>query len=365
MIQGMKVGRDRLPGPERRDMEEEILLGNVDVDDLSRRYDAARLLVVRTIRDLTGAGGDPLGRWSAMCTQARHLLAQGVTPDDKALGQAHGFPPFVVAREVAHIKAQASQPEPSAPEAATPAETVVASDPFADVGPVWLRGDHADVVFAHSTGGSRRPALEYLSGMFATGGAHRQRAIEFQENVFRFATTGWVPRDNLEKFKRTRLLAFRVFKHRLYCRLVTVEDAASGQRRRMLVLLSAHEKKQDRTPREETDRAHAIYEAWAARMEGQGHGLSSNPEEPDPLQAIRDGAPDLVESATVRLMQDLQAIVRDAMRREGMNEETLARSMGVTREDVEQILWDTTTPLARLVQAAVAAGISLGGREAE
>lgn len=352
----------QLQGASRRALDMDVILNDVvDVNVLAKRHGVTPSYAYHAIQAL-GDLATVLERYSSLEDELRRLIAAGDKPDDRALADRYGFrEPKFVSRESAHLRSEIAAP-PKAPKTVTKPTESIRTEFEASSDDTFYKGSWADVVFARSLSGTRMPAQEYLQGLYDEGGESRQRALEFRADIRRYADGGGASRDNLKPLRGScGFMEFKTFKHRIICRLVQVEDR-SGEARRILVLLSSFSKKRDDTDAREIERADALYSAWAEGVARGGRKVKRNPEGPASFWRQVDDA-ESVRLATIRLMQDIQAVVREAMRRDGLGVPALADALGIDDDEAEAILWDTSMPLEDVVAVAILLGVELGARE--
>jgi hypothetical protein len=371
---------DRLSAHARRALDETLLLGESNYDDIASNFGVSRAFVLRAKIDLhIGESADEaLDRFNALQVALRASLTEGSRPDVNALAKRFWFAASVVSRELALIKTEILALKPLDDDLVESSETLVASEERPSVAwpsvtsvfpdsPLFCRGAFSDVVFAPNPSMSKLPVREYLVKLYEVGGQMRQRALELEETIKRYAEEGVVHPDsiqNLGNVGKTSLAEFRTWKHRVYFKLVTLVDANSPDGRRTCVLLSAHEKKRDDTKPEELERAIRNYEAWVNSLttDRRVKNMKRNPDDISYWRPLSDA--EEVDLDVVRLMQDLQGVVRDAMRRDGVTVAQVAEALKTTEQRIETVLWDTSARIHDLLAVAHVLGVKLGGHEA-
>jgi len=367
------MANEHLPANKKQALDEELLLGDRDYDALATRYGVSKIFILRASRDLgirAGNSDEALARYSTLGKQIIAAFGRSEQPDETALIAESGFTMQFVKRTIAHAKAELSSPEQSndgLTESADTIEVETVEDVFPDTGPELYDGRMFTVVFAPNPTGSRYPVRDYLREMYTTGSHHRLRAKELRTIITTYADTGRATSDSIHALSggsnRTLLAGlreFRVFKHRLYFVVATVASHAVDHA--YCVLLSAHEKKADLPQSREHERANRNYEAWVNSVTTKTRRVKNPPDDMNWNEIDSAGE---VQLNLIKLMQDLQAVVRDAMHRDGVSYRDLGDLIDTTEDGVERILWDTSVPLSEVVKAATALGVQLGGRETE
>lgn len=356
---------DWLPSPKRRDLDERLLLGERDYTALANEFGVSTRFVFNAATEL-GTRFDheaALRRYSELEDLITKEVLEGNEPDVDDLVVKLQFPKSLVKREIARVKSILTEPRQVDAETTAPVETLRSESPFAaDIGPDFYRGRQSKVVFAPNPTKSRYPALDFLAEMYDAGGEPKARALALRAMVQAMADGGSRPAESTRYIHMCNIIEFKVFKFRLFAKPVTLEDE-HGERR-VIVLLGGCTKKRDKSDEGEFRRAERNYVSWIDTLEEgtrvkNPKGRRRNPEDIDWNKVDQDNA---VQMCVIRLVLDIQAVLRDVMAREGIDMAQLASHLHTTEANVERTLWDVA-PLERLAKVANALGVTLGARE--
>jgi phage-related protein len=238
-------------------------------------------------------------------------------------------------------------------------EPILASSPIG--GPSFYHGLIWEVELAPL--GTKYPALEYIRRLQAE--KKLDEVAEFQRLVRDYANNGALPNMKFKAMIGAMAgfweLAFgRQRQQRVFTRVVSVLDRA-GTETRVWVILNGFTKKTDATPQAEIDRAHKAYIDYVESLESGGRtlkkGSKKNPD--DNLNAPDEDS--RLRMSSGKLVEEYQLAIQAYMKRNAITSEILSKKLGVSEQELADVIDSPGGTLDDLVKVAFALGLQLHG----